>query len=78
MVKILYRIFTLLTISILLIAGCSAVESYIVGINAEPPPPPPPPFSYTDVDGVTTGFDVESIQWITEENGFEIEFVVLE
>ena len=76
MVKILYRIFTLLTISILLIAGCSAVESYIVGINAEPLPPPP--FSYTDVDGVTTGFDVESIQWITAQNGFEIEFVVLE
>ena len=68
MVKVLYRALALLTMSALLIAGCSAAESYIVGIDGDYPP-----YSYIDASGVAVGFDVESIQWIAEQNGFEVE-----
>ena len=68
MVKVLYRALALLTMSALLIAGCSAAESYIVGIDGDYPP-----YSYIDASGTAVGFDVESIQWIAEQNGFEVE-----
>ncbi|MCL2460934.1 MAG: ABC transporter substrate-binding protein [Euryarchaeota archaeon] len=70
MAKMLYRVFALITMSALLIAGCSAAESYIVGIDGDYPP-----YTYIDENGVAVGFDVESIQWIAEQNGFEVEIV---
>jgi len=70
MAKVLCRALTLLIISVLLIAGCSATESYIVGIDKDYPP-----FSYIDANGAIVGFDVESIQWIAEQKGFEVEIV---
>jgi polar amino acid transport system substrate-binding protein len=42
---------------------------YNVGIDV-----PYPPFSYIDEKGNPTGFDVESIKWIAEDQGFEVEF----
>lgn len=61
-------------------AGCTGTVStpgeetpetavYIVGIDV-----PYPPFSYIDEKGNPTGFDVESIEWIAENQGFEVEF----
>jgi len=70
MVKVLYRALALLTMSALLIAGCSAAETYLVGIDADYPP-----YSYMNEAGVAVGFDVESIQWIAEQNDFEVEIV---
>lgn len=45
------------------------VSTYIVGIDV-----PYPPFSMIDTEGVATGFDVDSIRWIAEEEGFDVEF----
>ena len=66
----LYRVFALITMSALLIAGCSAAESYIVGIDGDYPP-----YTYIDETGTAVGFDVESVQWIAEQYGFEVEIV---
>lgn len=43
---------------------------YIVGIDGEYPP-----YSYIDTDGNPVGFDVDSIKWIAEQNGFEVEII---
>jgi len=40
---------------------------YIVGIDGEYPP-----YSYIDSEGKPQGFDVDSIKWIAEEQGFEV------
>jgi polar amino acid transport system substrate-binding protein len=56
-------------------AGCTGSNSgagaqvYIVGIDV-----PYPPFSYIDEQGTPTGFDVESMRWIAENQGFEVKF----
>jgi len=42
-------------------------DTYIVGIDAEYPP-----FTYLDDNGNLTGFDVESILWIAEQQGFDV------
>jgi polar amino acid transport system substrate-binding protein len=44
--------------------------TYIVGIDGEYSP-----YSYIDTDGNPTGFDVESIKWIAEQKGFEVEII---
>ena len=61
---------SLLVIFAVLMAGCITTDDnvYIVGIDAEYPP-----YSYIGEDGNPTGFDVESIQWIAEQKGFEVE-----
>lgn len=59
----------------LLAAGClgdadappSDRPLYIVGIDGDYPP-----FSYIEDDGSAAGFDVESVQWIGEEMGFDV------
>ncbi len=56
-------------------AGCMGGETpapsdrplYIVGIDGDYKP-----FSYIEADGSAAGFDVESIQWIAEEMGFDV------
>ncbi|MDI6875483.1 MAG: ABC transporter substrate-binding protein [Methanomicrobiales archaeon] len=45
------------------------MKTYKVGIDV-----PYPPFSYIDEKGVATGFDVESMRWIAEKKGFNVEF----
>ncbi len=62
---------SLLVIFAVLMAGCVTTEDdgvYIVGIDAEYPP-----YAYIAEDGTPAGFDVESIQWIAEQKGFEVE-----
>lgn len=61
---------SLLVIFAVLMAGCISTDDnvYVVGIDAEYPP-----YSYIGEDGNPTGFDVESIQWIAEQKGFEVE-----
>jgi polar amino acid transport system substrate-binding protein len=73
-------VFLLLIILILLFTGCTSTSPpedlrvttkkvYVVGIDAEYPP-----FSYMDSNGEVTGFDVESMKWIANRNGFEVRF----
>jgi len=67
-------------------AGCTSSEAasgdvqpgaeektvYSVGIDV-----PYPPFSEMDKNGKPTGFDVDSITWIAENQGFEVKFEVV-
>ena len=48
----------------------ASAEVYKVGIDV-----PYPPFSMMDANGNPTGFDVESIEWIAKDQGFELEFI---
>ncbi|MFA6362505.1 ABC transporter substrate-binding protein [Methanoregula sp.] len=41
---------------------------YVVGIDGDYFP-----FSYIDKNGMLTGFDVESIQWIAKDQGFDVQ-----
>ena len=61
---------SLLVIFAVLMAGCVTTDDnvYVVGIDGEYPP-----YSYINETGVPVGFDVESIQWIAEQKGFEVE-----
>ena len=61
---------SLLVIFAVLMAGCVTTDDnvYVVGIDAEYPP-----YAYINETGVAVGFDVESIQWIAEQKGFEVE-----
>ncbi len=56
-------------IALLLGISGSAV-TYVDGIDAAFPP-----FSYIDENGIPAGFDVEVVQWIAAEMGFEVEIV---
>jgi polar amino acid transport system substrate-binding protein len=49
--------------------GVTETAVYKVGIDV-----PYPPFSMIDEQGNAIGFDVESMQWIAEDQGFEVEF----
>ena len=61
---------SLLVIFAVLMAGCVTTDDnvLVVGIDGEYPP-----YSYIDENGKAVGFDVESIQWIAEQKGFEVE-----
>ena len=61
---------SLLVIFAVLMAGCVTTDDnvLVVGIDGEYPP-----YSYIDETGKAVGFDVESIQWIAEQKGFEVE-----
>ncbi|RPJ54246.1 MAG: basic amino acid ABC transporter substrate-binding protein [Methanobacteriota archaeon] len=50
-------------------ANTSQAKTYLVGIDV-----PYPPFSLIDDKGTPTGFDVESMQWIANDQGFKVEF----
>jgi polar amino acid transport system substrate-binding protein len=75
-IAVLLAAFVIMTVGF---AGCtgsyeSPAESgettvYIVGIDAEYPP-----YAYLDTSGNAVGFDVESMKWIAEQKGFEVEF----
>ncbi len=49
-------------------AGFAATKKYVCGIDGDYPP-----YSFMGPDGKPTGFDVESLQWIAKEMGFEVE-----
>lgn len=49
--------------------GVEEKEVYTVGIDAAYPP-----FSGIDKNGDATGFDIESMKWIAEDQGFDVEF----
>ncbi len=49
-------------------AGFAAPKKYVCGIDGDYPP-----YSFMGSDGKPTGFDVESLQWIAKEMGFEVE-----
>jgi polar amino acid transport system substrate-binding protein len=49
--------------------GPSQIATYIVGIDADYPP-----FTYIDLNGTPAGFDVDSVQWIAQEEGFKVDF----
>lgn len=72
-----------LVAGVLIAAGCTgtqtpttvtptapAMKTYLVGIDV-----PYPPFSFLDDKGNPTGFDVDSIKWIAEKEGFKVEFL---
>ena len=61
---------SLLVIFAVLMAGCITTDDnvLVVGIDGEYEP-----YSYIDEKGNPVGFDVESIQWIAEQKGFEVE-----
>jgi polar amino acid transport system substrate-binding protein len=67
------RIFTVLVCSVLVfmllgLSGLSAEKKvYINGID-----PAYPPYAYVDEQGNPAGFDVEALDWIAEEMGFEV------
>jgi polar amino acid transport system substrate-binding protein len=67
------KIFTVLVCSVLVfmllgLSGLSAEkEVYINGIDADYPP-----HAYVDEKGNPAGFDVEALNWIAEEMGFEV------
>ena len=65
-------IIALILVAAVLTAGCvgnqSEKKTYIVGICADHSP-----YSYVDECGKFAGFDVESIQWIAEQEGFNVE-----
>ena len=59
----------LLCLAFMLFASAAvAAPKYVVGIDGDYPP-----YSFMGADGKATGFDVESVQWIAQEMGFEVE-----
>lgn len=65
-------IVSLVLVASVVMAGCVSPETdkktYIVGIDGDYPP-----YSYVSESGEFVGFDVESIQWIAEQEGFNVE-----
>jgi polar amino acid transport system substrate-binding protein len=58
---------TLLTVSMVMMGQAQEKKVYINGID-----PDFPPFGYIDDQGNPAGFDVEAVNWIAEEMGFEV------
>jgi polar amino acid transport system substrate-binding protein len=69
--SILISVFLIIALSLLLgsiiIGQAQEKKVYINGID-----PDFPPFAYIDKDGNPAGFDVESVNWIAKEMGFEV------
>lgn len=70
----------LLLVCLLTAAGCvaepkqvpSTGEKYIVGIDDFAP------WTYKDEKGTITGFDIEAAQWVAKNQGFDLEFRMIE
>jgi polar amino acid transport system substrate-binding protein len=68
--RVLYWAAGFCLVCAILMAGCTGttdpgVKTYVVGIdNAYPP------YAYIDGNGTLTGFDIESLYWIAENQGF--------
>lgn len=70
--KTLFIVFTVLMVTLVMgsITFAAEKKTYIVGIDGDYYP-----FTFIDKDGNPAGFDVESIQWIANEMGFEVQIV---
>ncbi|MFN2269456.1 MAG: basic amino acid ABC transporter substrate-binding protein [Anaerolineae bacterium] len=70
----MYKWIALLALLSLVLAGCacpkSKVGKVVVGVNAEYPP-----FEFVDESGELAGFDIDMMNAVAEEAGFEIEWV---
>ena len=64
---VLMVIFSLLIVLCTSSISLLAAEKYINGIDADYPP-----FAYIDEKGNPAGFDVECLNWIADEMGFEV------
>ena len=53
--------------AVLCMAACAQAKSYINGIDANYPP-----FAYVGENGKPAGFDVDSMNWIAKNMGFEV------
>jgi polar amino acid transport system substrate-binding protein len=60
---------------LVIVGGAASAEEavYVDGIDAAFPP-----FSYIDESGNPAGFDVEVVQWIAEEMGFDVNIVPID
>jgi polar amino acid transport system substrate-binding protein len=76
--KVICAFVCVCTVLLVAFAGCTGgsepageveTQTYVVGIDAEYPP-----YSYLDSEGNAIGFDVESMKWIAEDQGFEVTF----
>ena len=56
------------TFLVLALAPFAQAKTYINGIDANYPP-----FSFIDEQGNSTGFDIESMNWIAKKMGFEVQ-----
>lgn len=70
--RVLYGAVGVCLVFAILMAGCTGTAdsektTYIVGIDGDYPP-----YSYIDESGKPVGFDVESVQWIAEQKGFDV------
>ena len=73
--KNLTKKFVLLALSLIMVLGlvsCGSGDSYIVAME-----PTFPPFDTTDENGEVAGFDVDLMNAIAEDQGFEIEWTQL-
>ena len=72
--KVLYGVAGLCLVFAVLMAGCvdtpadDGKKTYVVGIDGEYEP-----FSYLGDNGEFIGFDVDSVKWIAEQKGFNVE-----
>ena len=72
--KVLYGVAGLCLVFAVLMAGCvdtpaeDGKKTYVVGIDGEYKP-----FSYLGDNGEFIGFDVDSVKWIAEQKGFNVE-----
>lgn len=87
--RILFALLAGITILAIAVCGCTSTSPsgetnatptvstekpvYIVGIDGAYPP-----YSWIDENGTATGFDVESIEWIAEQEGFEVKIQAME
>ncbi|HJK08600.1 MAG TPA: transporter substrate-binding domain-containing protein [Methanocorpusculum sp.] len=72
--KVLYVVAGLCLVFAVLMSGCVVTpaedgkKTYVVGIDGEYKP-----FSYLGDNGEFIGFDVDSVKWIAEQKGFNVE-----
>lgn len=66
--KMLVCLLVCLSSALFVSTSFAASKKYVCGIDGDYPP-----YSFMGADGKPTGFDVESIRWIAQEMGFEVE-----
>jgi len=67
MKKLLCLLAAILTLGLLFSGVAMAEDTYINGIDANFPP-----FAFVDKDGKPSGFDVDSLDWIAQQMGFQV------
>lgn len=67
------KVAVIITILSLFAAGSAVARTVVNGIDANYPP-----FAYVDKSGNPAGFDVDAMNWIGKEMGFEVEHKAME